>query len=120
MSRSDMASSQSSLHVTGKSIETNSDPREEHSKCLTNDKYCDPDPGLLQGGYLSEQEQVPKIQSDLSKILIHDIDYLESHHINDPELQQDNEKVQDQNTEEEEMSSRQLFSSLSSFGGFCN
>ena len=114
-SRSDMTSSQSPLHVTGKSIvcecliiETNSDPREEHSKCLTNDKYCDPDPGLLQGGYLSEQEQVPKIQSDLSKILIHDIDYLESHHINDPELQQDNEKVQDQNTEEEEMSSRQL------------
>jgi hypothetical protein len=114
-SRSDMTSSQSPLHVTGKSIvcecliiETNSDPREEHSKCLTNDKYCDPDPGLLQGGYLSEQEQVPKIQSDLSKILIHDIDYLESHHINDSELQQDNEKVQDQNTEEEEMSSRQL------------
>jgi hypothetical protein len=101
MSRSDMASSQSSLHVTGKSIETNSDPREEHSKCLTNNKYCDSDPGLLQGDCLSEQEQVPKIQSNLSEILIHDIDCLESHHINDPELQQDNEKDQDQNTEED-------------------
>ena len=77
----------------------------DNTDCVTND-VCR-NPGIHQEDeerHLSEQHQVPKLQSNLSET--HDTDCLESH-INDPELQEDNEKDQDQNTRQKSSTRRQ-------------